>query len=204
LRRAQQRFDRINEQLSARRDPLDDVVIGNMMAGYAMVDTLVANDVDLFALGNSKHLLELNTLVLCGTSSGRRATYARHIAATEHRFYDERHGGVRGLVEWQMQHRDESAWIRAAGAHVLILSKPQLFIEGNHRTGALVMSYLLVREDKPPFVLTAGNAQAYFDVFASLRDADKHSPTTLFRLLGARKRLAALLQEESDPSYLLE
>src|SRR5262245_15637902 len=86
LRRAQQRFDRINEQLSARRDPLDDVVIGNMMAGYAMVDTLVANDVDLFALGNSKHLLELNTLVLCGTSSGRRATYASHIEANEHSF----------------------------------------------------------------------------------------------------------------------
>jgi hypothetical protein len=93
-------------------------------------------------------------------SPARHAAYARHIAATEHRCYDERHGGVRTLVEWQTQHKDESAWIRAAGAHVLILSKPQLFIEGNHRSGALVMSYLLVREDKPPFVLTMENADA--------------------------------------------
>jgi len=190
--------------MGAHRDPLGDVVIGNMMAGYAMVDTLVADGIDLFALGNSKLLLELNTLVLCGTSPARRAAYARHIDATEQRFYDERHGGVRALVEWQTQHKDESAWIRAAGAHVLILSKPQLFIEGNHRTSALVMSYLLVREDNPPFVLTTENAPAYFDIFTAIRDVDKNSAAMLFRLLGARKRLAALLQDQSDPHYLLD
>ena len=42
LRRVQREFDRINQRLSARRDPLDGVVIDNMMAGYAFVDTLVA------------------------------------------------------------------------------------------------------------------------------------------------------------------
>src|SRR5262249_14976426 len=68
LRRVQRDFAGINERLGAHRDPLDDAVIGNMMAGYAMVDALVADGVDLFALGNSKLLLELNTLVLCGTS----------------------------------------------------------------------------------------------------------------------------------------
>lgn len=30
------------------------------------------------------------------------------------------------------------------------------------------MSYLLVREDKPPFVLTMENAHAYFDIFTTL------------------------------------
>jgi hypothetical protein len=68
LRRVPRHFDGINERLGAHRDPLDDVVIGNMIAGYAMVDTLVADGIDLFALGNSTLLLELNTLVLCGTS----------------------------------------------------------------------------------------------------------------------------------------
>jgi len=67
-----------------------------------------------------------------------------------------------------------------------------------------VMSYLLVREDKPPFVLTTENVHAYFDIYGPLRDADKNSPTTLFRLLGARRRLAALLREQSDPHYLLD
>jgi hypothetical protein len=172
----QRGFDGINDVLSARRDNLDDAVIDNMLAGYAFVDGLVANGIDPFALGNSKHLLELNTLGLCGTSTARRTAYAHHIAATEHRFYGERHGGVRDLVEWQARHKDEWPWTRAAGVHVRILSKPQLFIEGNQRTGALVMSYLLVREGGLPFVLTVENARAYFDIFTSLRDADKNSP----------------------------
>jgi hypothetical protein len=55
-----------------------------MLAGYALVGGLVADGIDLFALGNSRHLLELNNVVLCGTSAVRRTAYARHIAATEH------------------------------------------------------------------------------------------------------------------------
>jgi hypothetical protein len=50
------------------------------------------------------------------------------------------------------------AWKRAAGVYVRTLSEPELFIEGNHRSGALVMSYILAREGYPPFVLTAENA----------------------------------------------
>ena len=42
-----------------------------MLAGYAFVDTLVADGVDVFALGQLKHLLELNALVLCGASEAR-------------------------------------------------------------------------------------------------------------------------------------
>ncbi len=111
---------------------------------------------------------------------------------------------MRDIAEWQARHKDESAWTQAAGVHVRILSKPQLFIEGNHRTGALVVSYLLVREGEPPFVLTVENARAYFDIFTSLRDADKNSPVMLLRLLGARKRLSALLRGQSDRHYLLD
>lgn len=203
LRRVQREFDRINQRLSARRDPLDDAVIDNMMAGYAFVDTLVADGIDLFALGSSKHLLELNALVLCGTSPARRQAYAGHLEATERRFYEERQGGVGDLVEWHARHEDESAWSRAAGAYVRILSKPQLFIEGNHRAGALVMSYILVHDGEPPFVLSVENAGAYFDPSTVIRNTAKNSPAMLFRLPGIRKRLAALLREHSDRRHLL-
>jgi Fic family protein len=43
------------------------------------------------------------------------------------------------------------------------VSQPQLFLEGNHRTGALVASYILVQEGLPPFVLTRKNASEYFN-----------------------------------------
>ena len=53
------------------------------------------------------------------------------------------------------------------------------------------MSYLLLREGEPPFVLTVENAPAYFDIFTALRDVDENSPASLFRLLGARRSASA-------------
>ncbi len=149
-----------------------------MLAGYALVDALVDARVDIFAMGRLKSVLELNRVVLCGAGPPNRGS-ARHLEATEHRFYEEREGGIQDIVEWLALHSEDSAWKRAAGVYVRILSKPQLFIEGNHRTGALVMSYLLLRDGKPPFVLTVDNAEAFFDPSTVIRDIRKKSPAML-------------------------
>jgi hypothetical protein len=82
------------------------------------------------------------------------------------------------VLEWHARHEGESAWSRAAGAYVRTLSKPQLFIEGNHRAGALMMSYILVREGRPPFVLSVENAGAYFDPSAVIRNTGVGSPAS--------------------------
>jgi len=203
LRRLQQHYAGDLVDLAAGRDPLDDRVIDNMMAGYTFVDTLVGEGIDVFAMGQHRHLLEMNTIVLCGTSPARRALYGGHIEATERRFYDEREGGIQDLAEWSQIHRDENTWDRSAGAYVRMLSKPQLFIEGNHRTGALLMSYILLRDGLPPFVLSAESAVAYFDPSTAIRDVDKNSPAMIFRLSRVRDRLATLLRERSDPHHLL-
>jgi hypothetical protein len=182
---------------------MDDDVVANMVAGYAGVDGLVADGIDLFAMGNLKHLIELNTSVLCGPSPVRRRDYARHLAATDRRFYDEREGGIGDLVEWYQRHVGESVWRRAAGVYVRMLSKPQLFIEGNHRTGVLAMSYVLVREGHPPFVLTVENATGYFEPSTVIRNTPKQSVTMLFRLPGLRARLVKFLTRHADPRFLL-
>ena len=104
-----------------------------------------------------------------------------------------------------------SAWFKSFSSkqksvtvdYVRMLSKPQLFIEGNHRTGALVMSSILLRDGQPPFVLSVENAAAYFEPSAVIRDIHKHSPGSLFRAPGIRRRLAALLREHADSRYLL-
>jgi hypothetical protein len=173
-----------------------------MLSGYAFVDGLVASGVDVFAMGNLKLLLELNTIVLCGTDPARRDQYARHREATERRFYEERDGGIQDVVEWHARHRRESPWNRAAGAFVRVLSKPQLFVEGNHRTGALLMSYILVGDGLPPFVLSPENAAAYFDPSTVIRGTDKKSAAALFRLPSVTRRLAQLLAEHADRRYL--
>jgi hypothetical protein len=202
LRRVGREFEPINAGLRAQRDPLDNHLIDNMMAGYAFIDTLVADGTDVFAMGNLKNLLELNSLVLCGQPV-ERGDYAGHIAATERRFYEERGGGIEDVVEWYARHASESVWSHAAGLYTRILSQPQLFIEGNHRTGALVMSYLLVRAGEPPFVLSVANAGAYFDLSTLIRNTDKVGAAGLFALPGLRRRAATFLRDHSDRRYLL-
>ena len=189
-------------KLGSARDPLDDRVVGNLLAGYAFVDDLVAEGVDALAMGQLRHLLEMNTLVLCGADLGRRRQYARHLQATERRFYEEPGGGVEDLVEWHARHRREPAAVIAAGAALRILSKPQLFVEGNHRTAALVMSYFLLRADHPPFVLGPDSAPGYFALSAEVGNVDKSAPGVSFSLAGATRRLANLITRAADLRHL--
>ena len=202
LRRVQQEFESINQRLSWQRDPMSDMVVENLLAGYAYVDVLIDRDIDFFSMGQHQYLLELNNIVLCGPDEGLRAEFSRHIEATKNRFYDEPGGGIEDIVEWRARHLDQSVWRLAAGLYVRTLGKPQLFIEGNHRTGALMASYVLVRAGKPPFVLTVENAAAYFEPSTVIRDTSKLGLMALFRLPEIKKRFARFLEEHADPRYL--
>ena len=118
------RFPQINRSLRARRDSLDPGIVANMMAGYRFVDNLLAHRVDLLAMGNLKLFLEMNALVLFGSDESERAGAAFQLAASETRFYDQEDGGIRDVVEWYDLHRTNSAWRRAAGVYISILSEP--------------------------------------------------------------------------------
>jgi hypothetical protein len=203
LRAVQQVFDGINATLETPRDPLSDRVVTNLMAGYAYLDELIGRGVNPLALGNSGQLLELNQLVLCGPGESAMKDCAKHRAETERRFYDPANrGSVGELMSALAAHRDESVWRRAARAYIQVLSQPQLFIEGNHRTGALIMSAMLVWDAKPPFVLSVKNAKAYFDPSSLAKDSRKHSLRLALRRPKLSKRLAGLLKDEGDPGYL--
>jgi hypothetical protein len=203
LRDLQAQLPRINRLLACHRESIDDSVVANMMAGYAFVDSLIAQRADLFAMGNLKLFLEINALVLCGRDDRQRAQAKAHLAATERRFYEQEGGGIRDVVEWYMLHRRESPWKRAAGVYVRILSEPELFIEGNHRSGALVMTYILAREGHPPFVLTAENAKAYLDPSTLITKTRKKSIAMLYRMPRIKRYFANFLNEQADPKYLL-
>jgi len=186
----------------AGRDAMDEHVVENMLAAYGCLDELLERGVDPLAPGQVSQLLEINRLVLCGADPARRARYAEHLAAGEERFYNEPDAGIGDLVEAMRVDAGESVWERAAGAYVHMSLRPQLFIEGNHRTGALVMSSVLAGAGEPPFVLTAQNAGAYFEASARLRDIPRNSLTATLRVPGHRKELAAFLRAECRASYL--
>lgn len=182
LREVQAAFPTINAHLEMKREAMSDRVVAYLLDGYAEVDRLLADRVDAFAMGHLSALLELNHRVLCGADPEERRHHHRHLEATAAAFYDDERGGIRDVREWYERNRQTSVWRRAAGVYVRILTEPQLFIEGNHRAGALIMSYLLAREGQPPFVLTVDNAEAYFKPSTLMRRTRKSAPTSIWRI----------------------
>src|SRR4051794_25729576 len=83
LRRVQRDFAAINKRLKVQRDPMSDEIVERIMAGYAMVDDVLAKRVDLFAYGHSAVWLELNKLVLCGGGPPLPRRYQKHITAAQ-------------------------------------------------------------------------------------------------------------------------
>jgi hypothetical protein len=196
-------FPEINKKLFDRRDPLDDEVVANLLAGYELVDRLLVDRIDIFSLGKLNYWLKLNAVVLCGKDAETDEGHQRLLRATEARFYDEPNGGVRDVMEWYSYHLDMSVWRRAAGTFNRVLSEPQLFIEGNHRTGSLIMSYLLAREGKPPFVLNRSNAKGFFDPSSVIKKTRKHGFLTQIKFQRLIKEFAEFLEAQKNPKFLL-
>jgi hypothetical protein len=202
LREVQRQFPEINEIIQSRRDHMTDEVVENMLAGYAFVNTAIGKDIDLFSLPYLHGLLELNHLVLCGPDLKSRQENRTHIESTRERFYHQEGCNIDTILGWYQKHEHEEAWKLAAGVYVRILSQPQLYFEGNHRTGALIMSYLLARDGKPPFVLSVQNAKAYFDPSTLIKFTRKSPGTLLSKLPRMKKRFAQFLRDQANPYYL--
>ena len=205
LAAVQREFPRINAHLSDRRDPLTDEVVANMVAGYRCVDRCLSEGIDLFGMGESARLVEVNRVVLCGESGRRQGDeHPGHLDHAQRQFYETEGGGVGGLMDWLALHRTDSACKLAAGVFARVLSQPQLYPEGNHRTGALLMSYLLARDGRPPFVLTVDNARHFFEPATLIKNRKKHGLDKLVRLPKLTKRFARMIEDDADGHFLLK
>lgn len=182
---------------------MSDEVVVNMLAGYELVDQMLADGIDVLTTEHSARLLELNHTVLCGLDPKIRQEHRTHLEATTQRFYNQVGFNIEDILRWYNTHRAESSWKRAAGVYVRILSQPQLYIEGNHRTGALIMSYILAQDGKAPFVLTVENAQAYFDPSTLIKETKKTAITEFVKLPGMKKRFAKFLKSQANDQYLM-
>jgi len=202
LRSVQKEFGRINQQLDMRREPMRDDIVTNIVAGYEYVNTLLAQDVDLLQPRGFHHFLELNHIVLCGITPEKRRDYQQHIKSTTDRFYQQHEFCITNLRQWAEKHQDDSPWKQAAGAYILQVSWPQLFAEGNHRTGALLMSTILVRMGKPPFVLSVENAKGYFDPSSLAKSTRKNVYGRLYKLPKIKKKFARFLEEHTTGDLL--
>lgn len=194
----QQGFDAVNERLLMRREPLTDQIIHNLMEGYAYVDRLLQDKVEVFCEKGLDHILELNHIVLCGQDDRIRLEFGHHLLETRRRFAD----GIGEIAAWYDRKRSKSPTRRAAGVYVLLVSQPQLFLEGNHRTGTLIASYILAQEGLPPFVLTLENAEAYFNPSTLIKY--RHKEKFLDRqyyLKKYRRAFREFLEKTLDPRF---
>ncbi len=204
LRAVQADFEQINESLDMRREPLRDLIVLNMLDGYRYVNGLLDEEISLLSRKGLPHFLELNHIVLCGSDMGARRDFKGHIQATSERFYGQKAFSIKHLREWAASHKKGSPWKRAAGAYVLHVSQPQLFFEGNHRTGALLMSSILVRNGKPPFVLTVDNAKGYFDPSSLIKLTKKDFMGKYYKLPKIKKVFAAFLEAQANEKLLVK
>jgi hypothetical protein len=202
LRDVQENFDKINDTLNMRREPLRDQIVINMLEGYRFVNDLLDESISLLSRKGLHYFLELNHIVLCGIDEQARKDYWGHIQETTDRFYSNKSFSIKHLRIWAANHQNTSPWKRAAGAYVLHLSQPQLFFEGNHRTGALLMSSILVRNGKPPFVLTVENAKGYFDPSTLIKLTKKDFLGKYYKLPKINKKFAAFIKGQANGQLL--
>lgn len=202
LREVRRQFPVLADTLSGHREPLEETALDNLLAGYRLVDRWLAEGSNPFAPGRSRALLELNHLVLCGSSAAVRREFARELQAAEAQFYAPAGWGIEAIIERYRMLDGAASWRRAADLYVQILSAPQLYLEGNHRTGALIASYLLAADGQPPFVLSVANARAYFEPSSLVKGLRKQSWGLRWRRPGLVRRLGALLRD-GDTAHLM-
>ena len=197
----QQHFPGINAILKCRRDDFTDTVKENLLAGYEFVDSVVAENLDFFSNQGLEALLQLNHLVLLGRKYDARV-FRDHISVTRQRFFENFYQYVRPIQRWYRKHETENPYKIAAEVYVGVLSQPQLYQEGNHRTGALIASGILLQNGCPPFVLTRQNAVAYFDPSSEIKFTDKRTMHGKLRLPKYRREFRDFLQHNVNAAFV--
>lgn len=201
LRDVQRHFPSINAALNSRRDDFTDRVRQNMLTAYEFLDALVDGNLDLFSEEGLEALLQLNHLVLLGRGYDLHA-FDRHITVTRQQFFLNFHQYVRPIRRWYRKHETDNPYKVASQVYVGVLSQPQLFQEGNHRTGSLIASGILLQNGCPPFVLTRQNALAYFNPSSEIKFTDKRTIRGKLRLPRYQREFREFLQQNVNQAYV--
>jgi hypothetical protein len=179
--------DELDSKKIGRKDtPFDAVIRTRMMSAYELVDDLLSKGVEPFSIESLEDMCELNNLIHYGLDYKLRQEYIKAIRANEEKFYSN----INPIIKWYENHmRKEPHPLKvAAEVYVAILGYPQLFIEGNHRAGSLISSWINMYYGYPPFVLSPKNAIAYFEPSAEIKKfADKSTWRGRSRLPKYRK-----------------
>lgn len=165
LKKVQRVYPSINRTVNCARDEFSDLVINNLMTAYEYINYQMLSNKNQDI--SSDNMLQLNYRVHMGNSRTLQLEYSKFIANTNDKFFLY----IGKLMQWYSKKstNPEDPYATAAGLYVRILARPQLFIDGNHRTGALVASYELLLSNENPFILTPENAITFFNLASDIK-----------------------------------
>ncbi len=187
-------FPQINDQLAIRREELTDSMIEQIVEAYHFLNNLLNKQIDIFTPAGLHALLEMNHIVLCGTEKDTRSQYYFHLEETRKSFLRQ----IRPIKDWVLRKRSVSdPYYLATGFYSQMLSRPQLFLEGNHRTGNVILNYLLISKGSAPYIVTEHNARGYFDISGDIKFTENGNYLdTALRMPGHRSRFRAFLRTQ--------
>ncbi len=158
-----------------RKDtPFDQALMDNMLCAWDYIDYFIRKKkYSLLSKEGGPDMLEINHRVHYGLDYVQRDEYCKALSATTEKF--SRHiVPIRKYYKRQTALRTSTHKI-AAEIYIAILGQPQLFIEGNHRSGSIIASWVNLADNKPPFVLSVDNALAFFKPAQEIKKFNKRA-----------------------------
>jgi hypothetical protein len=186
-----------------RKDPFTTVLRNNMLSAYAFLDELLAKNIEPFSAPCFDYMLTLNDRVHYGTDTALMAEFATAIESNVEKFNAQ----IETLANWYWRHarQGDHAYKLAAETYVSIVGEPQLFIEGNHRTGSLIASWINLYAGYPPFVLSPENAIDYFAPSAAIKQfANRSTWRGRQQLPKYRKSFRNFWEQHVEKKYVLD
>ncbi len=167
--------DELDLQNIGRKDtPFDKALMENMLIAWDYMDYFIKKkDYDLFSTRGGPDMLEINHRIHYGLNTQLREEYKKAIAATTEKFSSQIEP-IRNFYRKNKMTKTSPNKV-AAEIYIAILGMPQLYFEGNHRSGSIVASWINLVNKKPPFVLTVDNAMAFFKPAQEIKKFDKKS-----------------------------
>ncbi len=172
-------WETIDDQLDrlevGRKDtPFDRRLMDNMLDAWEYLDYFIKNkDYSLLSKEGGPDMLEINHRVHYGLDYILREEYIKALDATTEKF-SRQVVPIRKYYKRNIKYKTSVDEI-ASQIYVAILGQPQLYIEGNHRSGSIVASWISLAHRKPPFVLTVDNAIAFFKPAQEIKKFNKQS-----------------------------
>lgn len=183
-----------------RREDFTQVMVDNIIEAYDFLNGLLQQRMDLFTPAGLHALLEMNHLVLCGANQETRQQYYQHLQETRKSFLTK----IKPIKEWVLSKTSSTdAYKLASGFYSRMLSQPQLFLEGNHRTGNILLNYLLISKGAAPYVADTGTVKQYLDISGDIKFTNKENTLdNTIKMPGHRKRFQEFLAANTSEVFL--